>query len=246
MEIGELHWRQRSGYRQPPTQNWYLPLRQAMQASRRGPGYSGGHFVQTRRLWNNYNNPPPVHGSGPPGYRSGSSGPPPPQGHSGGRFTPSRRFVAPTFIHSTSTYQQHRGNSTPNYGKYKGSSTNENKTSGNAFRSEPHWRNARNIGNGAKGFDAKKKYSVQNIELEEEEEGETGADAVGGNMSAARQESDTIYTNPQMSQDHEHYGNHQYDYTWHDHQPPEDKHWQGQYHQHDHDYFQYDHDPFLE
>ena len=187
-----------------------------------------------------------IHSSGPPGYRSGSGGPPPQQGYNGALFTPSRRFGAPPMMHNTSAYQQHRGYSTPYYGKYKENSAGDNKSSGNAFRSEPQWRNTKNMGNGAKGFDAKKKYSVQNIELGEEEEGETEADAAGGNMSAAPKESDTIYTDPQMSQNHEHYGNHQYDDAWHDHQPPEEEQWQGQYHQHDHDYFPYDHDPFLE
>ena len=36
MEIDELHWRQRSGYRQPPKPSWYLPDRQTMPPPRRG------------------------------------------------------------------------------------------------------------------------------------------------------------------------------------------------------------------
>ena len=141
---------------------------------------------------------------------------PPPRVYSGGNFIPSRRFGAPTFMHNTSTYQQHRGNGTPQYGKYKGSSTNDNKTSGNAFKSESHWRNTRNVGNGAKGFDTKKKYSVQNIEFEEEEEGETEADAL---VAICQQHNKNPIPGLKILVSN---------------------------HQHGHDSFPYDHDPFLE
>ena len=106
MKIGELYWRQRSSYRQPPRQNWYPPhiLRRGPGRGPAGPqGYSGGRFVPTRRPWNNYSNLPPVFGSGPPGYGSGPSGSPPPHSDSGGRFVPSRRFGDPAFTHNTST-----------------------------------------------------------------------------------------------------------------------------------------------
>ena len=245
MDIGEMHWRQISVYRQLPRPNWYPPHRQTMQPPRKGPaapqGYSGGHFAQLRRPTNNYSHPPlQGHGSGPSGY---GSGPSPPKGHSGALFVPSRRFGAPPFGHNSSTYRQRRSNATPHYGKHQGSSVNDNKPIGNAFKGGPYRRNATNVGNGGKGFDTKK-YSLQNIELEGEEKGETEDDTVGGNTPMTPQESDTIYTNPQMDQYYEHYGSHYYDYTWHDSLLLEDTHWKDQCHQHCPESFPHDHHHF--
>ena len=67
-----------------------------------------------------------------------------------------RRFGAPPFGHNSSTYQQHRSNATSYYRKHEGSSANDNKSIGNAFKGGQYRRNATNVGNGTKGFDTKK------------------------------------------------------------------------------------------
>ena len=236
MEIGSLHWRKNSGYGPPPRPNWYFQHRPAMPPPRRGlpgpQGYGGNRFIPTRRPWN-------IYGSGPSGFGSGPSGPPPPQGNNRGRFISPRHGSGPSgFGSGPNRYRSgpsgpRRDNATPPHGRQRGSLANANKTFGNAFKDGPHWRNNT------------KRYSVQNIELkEEQEEGDIEGDTGGGNAPTTPQYSDTPYI--QTDQDYEHYGNQHYDYSWHDPQLLEDAHWQDQYQQYGHDSFAHNHDTFLE